>query len=108
MEYTFRPAHLTLRIAIDCLDVRGRTAVIGGRTTETTNVTFPTADGSDTVPLRKGTRVVLAVADNGAADAARPDRVSDVRVDADSDGPDCRHSSPDPVHPLSGDVHVHA
>jgi hypothetical protein len=110
LEYNFRGIDVTFKAKIDCLDISGNQAVIGGRISKAATIELP--DGS-TLEIPKGTQVVFAVADNGQGGGASPDLVSDVRVDVLFEGPDCHQPSPAPIprvptHPISGNIQVQA
>lgn len=100
--YVYRAADILLRATVDCLDIRGNVAVIGGRTSQEVVV-----GGTWVIP--EGTQIVFAVEDNGEGGDAAPDRVSNVRVDTSYEGPTCRETVDRlPLWPIDGNVQVAA
>ena len=92
-----RPQELKQNIDIDCLDVEGNTAWLGGVITKSTVSSF------------EGRRIVFSVQDNGEGSKAKPDRISFIYRQGSDPMPstDCHVFHPAPAREVQqGNVQV--
>ena len=100
LVYRWRAGDASVRVRVDCLDVAGNRAVLGGRVEEVTGEVPPF--------ITEGLAVVIQVEDNGEGAGAPPDRVSDLLFLVFNRTGDCHTLGPEtpPRHPLGGNVDV--
>ena len=100
LVYRYRAGDASFRLDVDCLDVAGNRAVLGGRVA---------AVSGDVPPfITEGLEAVVQVEDNGEGADAPPDRVSDLLVLVFDRTGDCHTLAPEtpPRLPLRGNVDV--
>ena len=100
LVYHYRTSNASVRLDVDCLDVAGTRAVLGGRVAE--------VRGDVPSFITEGLEAVFQVEDNGEGAGAPPDRISNLLFLVFDRTGDCHTLAPEtpPRRPLRGNVDV--